>query len=75
MRGIRERQVHEYPSLENILEAVVDGKEQGGYVSAARGSWLAATRWPGKLEFVRAGCGRGRSLSDLRRSEEERRAI
>jgi len=53
LRGIRERQVREYASLDKILEAVVDGKEQGGYVSAARGSWLAATRWPGKLEFVR----------------------
>jgi ABC-type amino acid transport substrate-binding protein len=53
LRGIRERQIHEYPSLESILEAVVEGKEQGGYVTATRGSWLAEERWPGKLKFVR----------------------
>jgi polar amino acid transport system substrate-binding protein len=53
LRGIRERQVHEHPSLESILEGVVEGKEQTGYVSSARGQWLAANRWPGKLTFVR----------------------
>ncbi len=53
LRGIRNRNVHEFSSLESILEVIVDGKEQRGYVSAPRGSWLTATRWPGKLEFVR----------------------
>ncbi len=55
LRGFRERQIHEHPSLESILEAVVEGKESTGYVTSARGQWLAETRWPGKLKFVPPG--------------------
>jgi polar amino acid transport system substrate-binding protein len=53
LRGIRGRELHEYPSLENILAAVAAGKEPAGYVSATRGSWLAVERWPGELHFIR----------------------
>jgi polar amino acid transport system substrate-binding protein len=53
LRGVRDRRVQELPSLERILEAIVDGNVHRGYVSAARGSWLAAMRWPGKLQFIR----------------------
>ncbi|MGE5192985.1 MAG: substrate-binding periplasmic protein, partial [Deltaproteobacteria bacterium] len=53
LRGIRGRELHEYPSLEGILAAIVSGKEQAGYVTATLGSWLAEERWPGKLEFIR----------------------
>lgn len=52
LRGTRERQVHEYSSLESILEAVVQGQEQAGYVISTHGSWIAEERWPGKLKFV-----------------------
>jgi len=52
VRGIRDRQLHAYGSLESILEAVVAEKERRGYVSAPRGSWLAESRWPGKLKFI-----------------------
>jgi polar amino acid transport system substrate-binding protein len=51
LRGLRNKQIHEYPSLESILEAVVEGKESAGYVTGARGQWLAETRWPGRLKF------------------------
>src|SRR5262249_27396122 len=44
---------------ESILEAVVAGKEQGGYVTATRGSWLAEERWPGKLQFIPPATGAG----------------
>ena len=54
-QGIKDRKTHEFASLESILEAVANGKEQAGYVTAARGQWLAEERWPGKLDFVRAG--------------------
>jgi len=52
LRGLRERPVHEHPRLENILEAVATGNETAGYVTGARGQWLAETRWPGRLKFV-----------------------
>ena len=55
LRGLRDKQIHEHPSLESILEAVVEGKESAGYASGARGQWLAETRWPGKLKFVSPG--------------------
>lgn len=55
LRGIKDRQTHEFASLESILEGVVNGKEQAGYVTAASGQWLAEERWPGKLAFVLAG--------------------
>src|SRR5437899_8617935 len=48
LRGIRDCELHEYPNLESILEAVIAGKEQGGYVTATRGSWLAEERRPGQ---------------------------
>jgi ABC-type amino acid transport substrate-binding protein len=54
LRGIRGRELREYPSLEGILSAVASGREPAGYVSATRGSWLAEERWPGKLQFVHA---------------------
>ncbi len=53
LRGIRDREVDDYPNLEGILQAVADGKQQAGYVTATRGSWLAEERWPGKLKFIR----------------------
>ena len=53
LRGMRNRRVQELPSLQRILQAVVEGNVHRGYVSASRGSWLAATRWPGKLQFIR----------------------
>lgn len=52
VRGIDEWQVHPYPSLASILEAVASGREQAGYVTSARGAWLAENRWPGKLTFA-----------------------
>lgn len=52
LRGLRERQIHEQPSLDSILEAIVEGNEKAGYVTGARGQWLAETRWPGRLKFV-----------------------
>lgn len=52
LRGIGGRTVHEYPSLEGVLKAVVSGQEAAGYVSSTRGSWLAEERWPGKLKLV-----------------------
>jgi ABC-type amino acid transport substrate-binding protein len=55
LRGLRNRQIHEHPSLDSILEAVADGKETAGYVAGARGQWLAETRWPGRLKFVSPG--------------------
>lgn len=57
LRGLRERKVHELPSLESVLEAVVTGKEPAGYVSSTRGAWLAAERWPGKLRMIRNESG------------------
>jgi polar amino acid transport system substrate-binding protein len=54
-RGIRDRTVHEYSNLESILEAVVGGQEQAGYVISTRGRWLAESRWPGKLAFLGGG--------------------
>ena len=54
-RGIRDRTLHEHPNLESILEAVVAGREQAGYVISTRGGWLAETRWPGKLVFFGGG--------------------
>ena len=53
LRGLRNKQIHEHASLESILEAVVEGKETAGYVSGARGQWLAESRWPGRFKFVR----------------------
>jgi ABC-type amino acid transport substrate-binding protein len=55
LRGLRDKPVHEHPSLGSILEAVVEGKETAGYVTGARGQWLAESRWPGRLKFVSAG--------------------
>lgn len=55
LRGLRNRQIHEHPSLDSILEAVIEGKESAGYVTGARGQWLAETRWPGRLKFVPPG--------------------
>jgi ABC-type amino acid transport substrate-binding protein len=52
LRGLRDKQVHEHPSLDSILEAVVEGTETAGYVTGARGQWLAEARWPGRLKFV-----------------------
>lgn len=59
LRGIRGRQVREYPSLDSILESVANGKEQAGYVTSARGAWLAEERWPGKLRFVQRDADAG----------------
>ena len=55
LRGIKDRPTLEFASLESILEAVVNGKIQAGYVTAARGQWLAEERWPGKLNFIPDG--------------------
>jgi len=52
LRGLRGKVIHELPSLDAILAAVVEGKEAAGYVTGARGQWLAETRWPGRLKFV-----------------------
>ncbi|MBI2826084.1 MAG: transporter substrate-binding domain-containing protein [Planctomycetia bacterium] len=57
LRDIRGRPAHEYPSLDSILAAVVEGKEQAGYVISTRGQWLAEARWPGKLRFLRSDLG------------------
>jgi polar amino acid transport system substrate-binding protein len=54
-RGIRDRIVHEYANLQSILEAIVGGQEQAGYVISTRGRWLAETRWPGKFVFLGSG--------------------
>jgi ABC-type amino acid transport substrate-binding protein len=53
LRSIRDRQLRDYSNLESILEAIATGKEQGGYVIATRGSWLAEESWSGKLKFIR----------------------
>jgi len=52
LRGLRNREVHEHPSLDSILESVFEGGESAGYVTGARGQWLAERRWPGRLKFV-----------------------
>jgi ABC-type amino acid transport substrate-binding protein len=52
VRGLRGRPVQSYPSTEAVLEAVATGRERAGYVIATRGPWLAARRWPGRLEFL-----------------------
>jgi polar amino acid transport system substrate-binding protein len=52
VRGLQGREVRPYPSLEGILEAVVNSQAQAGYVISTRGQWLAERRWPGKLKFV-----------------------
>lgn len=57
LRAVRGRPAHEYPSLDSILEAVVEGTEPAGYVISTRGPWLAETRWPGKLRFLRSDLG------------------
>ena len=52
VRGVMTRQLKHYSSLESILNAVVAGKVQAGYVLSSRASWLAAEKWPGQLQFV-----------------------
>ena len=52
VRGIRQRELHEYANLEAILDAIVSGKERVGYVISTRSHWLAEQRWQGKLKFV-----------------------
>jgi polar amino acid transport system substrate-binding protein len=52
VRGLPEETlVKSYPSLESILQAVVNNKVKAGYVISARGQWLAEQKWPGKLKF------------------------
>jgi ABC-type amino acid transport substrate-binding protein len=55
VRGIRGRKVRKFSSLEAILKAVAQGREQAGYVISTRGHWLAEQRWPGKLTFFDGG--------------------
>ena len=52
--GLRGRRVHEYPSLERILDAVARREEPAGYVISTQGQWLAEQRWPGRLRFIRS---------------------
>lgn len=63
LRSLRDRKVIEHPSLESILESVAAGKETAGYVTGARGQWLAETRWPGKLKLLSAGADTGDRFS------------
>jgi polar amino acid transport system substrate-binding protein len=51
-RGLRGRKTETHTSLEGILEAVAAGRVKAGYVISTRGQWLAASRWPGKLQFL-----------------------
>jgi polar amino acid transport system substrate-binding protein len=51
VRGLEGQPVHFYPSTEAVLEAVVTGREKGGYVISTRGPWQAEKLWPGKLAF------------------------
>lgn len=53
VRGIGDRQIHEYGDLAALLKAVVEKKEAAGYVISTRSRWLAEKRWPGKLKFVK----------------------
>jgi ABC-type amino acid transport substrate-binding protein len=53
--GLGGRVLREYPSTEAVLAAVVAGKIKAGYAISTRGPWLAAERWPGKLEFHLSG--------------------
>jgi polar amino acid transport system substrate-binding protein len=52
VRGLKERAVRAYSSLEAVLEAVATGKVKAGYVVSTRAGWLAEQRWPGKLHFL-----------------------
>ncbi len=52
VRGLPEETVTKsYPSLDAILEAVVNNEMKAGYVLSARSQWLAEQKWPGKLKF------------------------
>ena len=51
-RGIDARTTREYPSLSAVLEAVLAGEVDVGYVISTRGHWLAEQRWPGQLKFL-----------------------
>lgn len=52
VRGLQDRATRPYPSLEEILEAVVKEQVTAGYVISTQGHWLAERRWPGKLRFI-----------------------
>jgi polar amino acid transport system substrate-binding protein len=52
VRGLDGRERREYPTLEAILSAVANGRDNSGYVISSRGHWLAAQRWPGTLQFT-----------------------
>lgn len=51
LRGVESRLIHEYPSLDRILLAVAEGKEQAGYVLSSKSRWLAETLCPGQLQW------------------------
>jgi ABC-type amino acid transport substrate-binding protein len=52
VRGLTDRQLKRYSSLESILDAVAAGRIQAGYVISSRAHWLAAEKWPGQLQFA-----------------------
>ncbi len=54
VRGMKGHEARFYPSTEAVLEAVVKGRANSGYVISTRGQWLAAQRWPGCLTFCPA---------------------
>jgi ABC-type amino acid transport substrate-binding protein len=62
VRGLKGHPARSYPSTEAVLEAVASGRERAGYVIATRGSWIAQTRWPGKLEFLANADGDAASM-------------
>ena len=51
-RGVDQRNVKQYRSLQAVIAAVAHGEQKAGYVISTRGHWLARTSWPGKLKFI-----------------------
>jgi len=48
VRGLQGRTTKTYPSLEEILEAVMAKQVRAGYVISSRGPWLAEKPLAGK---------------------------
>ena len=73
VRGLLNREVQPYPSLNAILEAVAKGEVPGGYVNASRAQWVAHQHWPGKLRFIptEASVDRFEICAAVRREETD----
>ena len=63
--------MHEFPSLESILEAVANGKEPAGYVICDAGAMAGRGTLAGQARFVRGDVRVGRSISDLCGGQKE----